>query len=832
MNLNFIPINGKSPFFEYEAFEISARQILQNTCQDATIILFNNFPVLLTTEATIDLILIIALKDVKGNYFRVKKEEKWIYLHNLIIPINFVTNLQNETIVVDEEGVINVGDETFDYTDEIQSIKFSLLDYLVRKCDFIKEQLFITPLIFINNKQKITQDNFLISEKFDFSSIVDYLRNSSQAIFVSYKNWKNEIGYSILPADIEAINSKASEDSKFGFLTKKKIDRISKQLSNEKAIFNDINQNLIIVHGKAGTGKSSELLLLMMRCISSGKNTLFLTYNKILIYDIARTTKAFINIQIRNNTQKNKIGQSQVITLHSFFYRLSKAIGVLHVLTDERKKDLILNLDLRVDRIKNSLIDYIKNGNTISNYSDIEKTKEFIQNNKQFDIPTIEVGIDLLNYQRNKGGFYITNIDVVVKAFCNYKIDLVNNIDVKEVFLSDYYGVLENTLLLLKNSTEYFKKYDIENKFELLEVVLKLNEKHIKVDEESILLDEKNFIKKINKIVGGKKMKRTLLIDEAQDCDPREKEILIFIYGSNNIIVSSGGKEQLIRHTELCNWNISNSRKMNVKKYYTGSKSFRIKKSILKFCNFIAEKFKIELKLDHLQTEDDGELIFDFRKDISNENVNQVFSNLTYKGKVNNCTEYESLLVLIDSHSKIEKMKNGERRIRNNNEIKGRINEYGNIEDSIAINKIEWKYKLTLETENKLMFWDGTHNDKTQMAVPYPNETRLIYYDSCRGLEAWCVACFNIDSLFNQKKDEPDAEKFLINKDEQNSLMQDLFILSNEERKNMFAGTWVLMAITRAIDSLYLKFDNPNSELSKIAKEYATLNPTNVKVYE
>ena len=79
--------------------------------------MFNKFPVLLSTETSIDLILILALKDYKGNYFRIKKGEKWLYLHNLIIPINFITNLQESEIKVDEEGFLNADDEQIDYSE-------------------------------------------------------------------------------------------------------------------------------------------------------------------------------------------------------------------------------------------------------------------------------------------------------------------------------------------------------------------------------------------------------------------------------------------------------------------------------------------------------------------------------------------------------------------------------------------------------------------------------------------------------------------------------------------------------------------------------------------
>ena len=106
------------------------------------------------------------------------------------------------------------------------------------------------------------------------------------------------------------------------------------------------------------------------------------------------------------------------------------------------------------------------------------------------------------------------------------------------------------------------------------------------------------------------------------------------------------------------------------------------------------------------------------------------------------------------------------------------------------------------------MFWDGTVEDKSQLIVPGPNESRAIYYESCRGLEAWNVACFSMDKFFSIKRNEPDAEKYLIG---------DLFLnQDNEQRKNMYAATWILMAITRVIDTLYLQINDKDSEFGKL----------------
>ena len=120
------------------------------------------------------------------------------------------------------------------------------------------------------------------------------------------------------------------------------------------------------------------------------------------------------------------------------------------------------------------------------------------------------------------------------------------------------------------------------------------------------------------------------------------------------------------------------------------------------------------------------------------------------------------------------------------------------------------------------MFWDGTVEDKSKLVVPCPNESRVIYYESCRGLEAWFVACFSLDKFFNQKREDPDAERYLI---------EDLFLSqNNEQRKSMYAATWAIMALTRVIDTLYIQINDRNSEFGKVVDEYLKQGNKNVKL--
>jgi hypothetical protein len=335
MSIEIIQINGQHPQIDYSLFESSLKETIGKRCSDAKVFLFNNFPVTVSTETNIDLILVISINPRQGNYYSPKStKERLIYLNNLILPVKFINHYEkNKLEIEDGNQIISDSNELIDYSTEINAIRFGLINYLSNRCGFQKEHLFIQPIIFIKNDLDFATNNYLISKTFDFKGIAKYLQKSTFDIFISYKEWKTEVGYSFIGNDIERITSQASKDSQTGYLTKKKVERIGKQLSSSKAIYSELNKSLIIISGKAGTGKSSELLLLTMKCIDEGKNTLYLTYNKLLIFDISKTTKSYVNSRINNISTRP--GESSVLTLHAFFYRLSKSLGVLHVLSAE-----------------------------------------------------------------------------------------------------------------------------------------------------------------------------------------------------------------------------------------------------------------------------------------------------------------------------------------------------------------------------------------------------------------------------------------------------------------------------------------------------------------
>ena len=105
---------------------------------------------------------------------------------------------------------------------------------------------------------------------------------------------------------------------------------------------------------------------------------------------------------------------------------------------------------------------------------------------------------------------------------------------------------------------------------------------------------------------------------------------------------------------------------------------------------------------------------------------------------------------------------------------------------------------------------ENTESNYDEEDEPTTDTYRSIFYESCRGLEAWSVVCLDLDLFYQRKYDEELAASYL---------SDDLF-LSEEERRSKYAATWVLMALTRPIDTLYIHVNDKNSIFGQILQKY------------
>jgi hypothetical protein len=379
-------------------------------------------------------------------------------------------------------------------------------------------------------------------------------------------------------------------------------------------------------------------------------------------------------------------------------------------------------------------------------------------------------------------------------------VDKLGNLESSNVFLKDYHKVLERILQAASNLDAFLSDFDVVSKYDLLENVMGLKEGILEKDGSGKINFEK-LKTRYNRGLSGLRAGRIAYIDEAQDCHPLERDIFYSIFRSNNIVIANGGKEQLIRYSQLCDWHISRSQKIEHYKYQKRRKSYRMKPAIAALANHIATWYEIDLDIEPIDTEDHGSVLIDFSK--SNEKHIESVKKLKTIGERQGCTNYESLLLLTsaESYSKNEFIIEEETSVS--------VNEYDNIVKDAGKNKNEWS--LITEAQSKIgdiFFWNTTGNvDKRSLSPPGSLSVRSIYYESCRGLEAWSVMCFNLDEFFEQKTLEKDADNYLLE-----SLFDQL---TPDKRRAMYAATWVLMAITRSMENCYIQLQNKESSLSK-----------------
>ena len=93
------------------------------------------------------------------------------------------------------------------------------------------------------------------------------------------------------------------------------------------------------------------------------------------------------------------------------------------------------------------------------------------------------------------------------------------------------------------------------------------------------------------------------------------------------------------------------------------------------------------------------------------------------------------------------------------------------------------------------------------MGKDFPTELeqiRIVQYDSCRGLEGWAVVNYALDRFFQYKLDSTDVVV------EQEDIFQD-----EDTLKLMLAKQWLMIPLTRAIDTLVLHVEDEDSYVGR-----------------
>jgi hypothetical protein len=490
----------------------------------------------------------------------------------------------------------------------------------------------------------------------------------------------------------------ANNRTVIGFLTKTRIDKITeKGIKTPLRAINNQGKAITILQGKAGSGKTLMLTRIFNNIVASGRHCRFLTYNHLLVFDLKHCLckmPAFRN------------SNAYIHTLHFFFYHLSKKMGIHSLFTEDRFKELMDVCNQRLD-IADEYIQLFKKETDKwpSNEVFWEKYKDDIEPSDRVEITKYLKYLDMNIYGAE-------SLSLLREAYVQERQRYLLNELGNELFLADYNKVLENMYMMLDNPHEFYEKYNIKNRRELLSLMSKTDKKRDEEFTSEYEFEEFNQ-DVLNTVMHTKWWSRSVLIDEAQDCNNYEKLILMKVYGAENIVITSGGKDQLIRTSLVTDWTHALEKPIPSDIITLGGRSFRQKANIVRFVNAFGEHFKVAGPIKWTdESHGLGRVIIDTRYSIKGFS-NEILNLIREEGIVQGCSDYENCMILLPTTGYSSKTKE-----------KGIV-----IDELDNVDIIEKATSRRLDITNQdLKIWNGIVERKSKLSVPAANQTRFIYY--------------------------------------------------------------------------------------------------------
>ena len=262
-----------------------------------------------------------------------------------------------------------------------------------------------------------------------------------------------------------------------------------------------------------------------------------------------------------------------------------------------------------------------------------------------------------------------------------------------------------------------------------------------------------------------------VFIDEGQDWPEDEIKILQHFYGAEKLIIADG-VDQFVR-PHRADWNLT-SCETEIHKLKT---CLRMKNNLVTFVNNVAQELGLaEWELAENKEATGGKI------KIYEGDLLKGFSNLARK---------------VSKEAKAQK------------------NEIVDLLVCVPPNQVDHNQFPPSAPGRALVkegmeVWDATSvHDQTRGSFPTSlDQFRIVQYDSCRGLEGWITINYGLDELF--------AYKYRASV---NSYGKDnTTLLSKEETAQRQAALWLMIPLTRAMDTLVLNVTEKDSELKTALK--------------
>ena len=260
-----------------------------------------------------------------------------------------------------------------------------------------------------------------------------------------------------------------------------------------------------------------------------------------------------------------------------------------------------------------------------------------------------------------------------------------------------------------------------------------------------------------------------VMVDESQDWPEDERDILYSLYDFRKFVVADG-VDQMVRGQAKPDWRhrLDNEDTQVI----SLRKSLRLKENICRFVTDFARVIDYNWDVEPEPQSWGGRVIVL----IGNQNLTREFHERLFgKVKKDGNELIDMLFCVPPSWTK------------NHSKDNRKISRPGYRFQS-------WGYNV----------WDAVDDSIRKDFPTGLEQLRIVQYDSCRGLEGWAVVNYALDRFFQYKLESTDVTI------EQEDIFQD-----EDKLRLMLAKQWLMIPLTRAIDTLVLHVEDEDSYVGR-----------------
>jgi hypothetical protein len=279
-----------------------------------------------------------------------------------------------------------------------------------------------------------------------------------------------------------------------------------------------------------------------------------------------------------------------------------------------------------------------------------------------------------------------------------------------------------------------------------------------------------------------------VLIDESQDWPANERDFIYQLYGYEKVIIADG-VDQLVRGVDQIDWREPVPTKESQVVVLT--KSLRLKASLCQTVSHFAECLGYDdWHLEPLPESHGGKVIV-----LSGKAMSEKFhKRLAATARADGNRAIDILLCVPPSWVKdVIDQSDGKRRK----------------ESIVAEDLRSWGCEV----------WDAVDPEIRDEFPTSLDQYRIVQYESCRGLEGWVVVCFGLDEFFDYKR---------LNADISEVERSDLYFDEEVAALN-YAKRWLMIPLTRAIDTLVIHVSNESSYIGGLLRDLHGKFPEDVQ---